>query len=149
MNMHLNPLIILKFGILLIVSLLFLMIFHFFIGFLGIKFYFGTIIALFITFICILFKFAMPVIIFSFLGMINVLEWHWSIAFIISIPSLFFITPSKFRTTFNSKTFRSGYNFRYYNRDFNSKDSTIKTNVTNNDIIDGDYKIIKDKNDKD
>ena len=114
----------------------------------GIQFYLGVVPAIIISLFCIYFKFILPLIIFSFLGIINVLDLHWAIAIILIIPSLLFLTPAKFKRTFNSNTFSSGYQFRNDNYNFKNKNETMRTNVKNSDVIDGEYKIISDKNDK-
>ena len=79
--------------------------------------------------------------------MIYVLEWHWFFAILLTLPGLIFVTPKKFMNTFNFKTFRQGYDFDQRNfLNFLFKKETVKTNVKNDDIIDGEYKILNDDN---
>ena len=141
-----NPLNILKVGIFLILLLFLLVIFHIVVGFMGIKYFYGSIVALLVTFFCIFFKFPLPLSFSAFFGMIYVLEWHWFFAILLTLPGLIFVTPKKFMNTFNFKTFRQGYDFDQRNFKFYSKKETVKTNVKNDDIIDGEYKILNDDN---
>ena len=139
---------IIKFGLLFIIISFLSILFNIIMGFIGIQFFYGTIVALLITIISIYFKVILPLYIGSFFGMIYVLEWHWLIGLLICLPGLLFITPNLFKKVFNINTLRSGNNFNFksnYNSNFKN---TMKTNVKNEDIIEGDYEVIKDEDKK-
>ena len=92
---------IIKFGLLFILISFLSILFNIIMGFIGIQFFYGTIVALLITIISIYFKVVLPLYIGSFFGMIYVLEWHWLIALLICLPGLLFITPNLFKKVFN------------------------------------------------
>jgi len=142
--MIINPLNLIKIGIFIIIGLFLLLLFHLIIGFLGIQYFFGTLLAILTTILCIYLKFPLPLSIGFFFGVIYVLEWHWIFAVFLTLPGLIFLTPSKFKSTFNIKTFRTGYNFNKNSFKNNNKNETFKTNLKNGDIIDGEYKVIND-----
>ena len=142
--MNINPLNILKVGIFLILILFLLIIFHVVVGFLGIQHFYGTLIALLVTLFCIFFKFPLPLSLAAFFGITYVLEWHWIIAIILTLPGLIFITPKKFKNTFNFNTLNKGYKFDQSGFNFYTKKETVKTNVKTDDIIDGEYKVLND-----
>ena len=146
--MNINPLNILKIGFFLILFLFSIVIFHIVVGFLGIQYFYGTLIALVITIFCIFFKFPLPLSLSTFFGIIYVLEWHWIFAILLSLPGLIFFSPKKFKNTFNFKTFKHGHNHHHSGFNFYTKNETVKTNVKNDDIIDGEYKVIKDDDKK-
>ena len=137
-----------KFGLLFIVISFLSILFNIIMGFIGIKFFYGTIVALLITVISIYFKVILPLYIGSFFGMIYVLEWHWLIALLICLPGLLFITPNLFKKVFNINILRSGNNFNFESNNRSNFNNTMKTNVKNEDIIEGDYEVIKDEEKK-
>ena len=139
---------ILKFGLLFILISFLSILFNIIMGFIGIQFFYGTIVALLITIISIYFKVILPLYIGSFFGMIYVFEWHWLIALLICLPGLFFITPNLFKKIFNINTLRSGNNFNFKSNNSSNFNNTMKTNVKNEDIIEGDYEVIKDEEKK-
>ena len=139
---------IIKFGLLFILISFISILFNIIMGFIGIQFFYGTIVALLITIISIYFKVILPLYVGSFFGMIYVFEWHWLIALLISLPGLLFITPKLFKKIFNINTLRSVNNFNFKNDNSSNFKSTMKTNVKNEDIIEGDYKVIKDEDKK-
>ena len=94
---------IIKFGLIFILLSFLSILFNIVMGFIGIQFFYGTIVALLITIISIYFKVILPLYIGSFFGMIHVLEWHWLIATLICLPGLLFITPNLFKKVFNIK----------------------------------------------
>ena len=141
--MFVNPSYILKIGIFIIILLFLLMLFHLIVGFLGVQHLFGTFIAILTTILCIFLKFPLPLSIGFFFGIIYVLEWHWIIAVFLTLPGLIFLTPNRFKSTFNTKTFTTGYNFN--KKSFQDKNETFNTNVKNADIIDGEYTVINDE----
>ena len=60
-----------------------------------------------------------------------------------------FLFPKKLNSTLNFNTFyesnESNRNYSNFNRD----NESVKTNVKNSEIIDGEYKVINDENEKD
>ena len=139
---------IIKFGLLFMFVSFLSILFNIIMGFIGIQFFYGTIVALLITIISIYFKVILPLYIGSFFGMIYVFEWHWLIALLICLPGLFFITPNLFKKIFNINTLRSGNNFNFKSNNSSNFNNTMKTNVKNEDIIEGDYEVIKDEEKK-
>ena len=139
---------IIKFGLLFMFLSFLSILFNIIMGFIGIQFFYGTIVALLITIISIYFKVILPLYIGSFFGMIYVFEWHWLIALLICLPGLFFITPNLFKKIFNINTLRSGNNFNFKSNNSSNFNNTMKTNVKNEDIIEGDYEVIKDEEKK-
>ena len=143
-----NLLNIIKFGLVFILLSILSLLFNIVMGFIGVQFFYGTVVAILITIISIYFKVVLPLYIGSFFGMIYVLEWHWSIALLICMPGLLFITPNLFKKVFNINTLKSGNNFNFKkNYSYNSK-NTMKTNVKNEDVIEGEYEVIKDDDKK-
>ena len=136
---------LIKFGLLFIIISFLSILFNIIMGFIGIQYFYGTIVALLITIISIYFKVILPLYIGSFFGMIYVLEWHWLIALLICLPGLLFITPNLFKKVFNINILRSGNKFNFNSSNFKN---TMKTNVKNEDIIEGDYEVIKDEDKK-
>ena len=137
-----------KFGLLFILISILSILFNIIMGFIGIQFFYGTIVALLITVISIYLKVILPLYIGSFFGMIYVLEWHWLIALLICLPGLLFITPNLFKKVFNINILRSGNNFNFESNNDSNFNNTMKTNVKNEDIIEGDYEVIKDEEKK-
>ena len=117
-------------------------------NFLGIQYYFGSIVAIILTIICIMFKFPLPLSFATFFGITNVLEWHWIIALIISSPGLLFLTPKRTKSTFKATFHNAGYFYNFSGKKSDNLKHTIKKHVRNNDIIDGDYKVLKEKQDE-
>ena len=139
---------IIKFGLIFILLSFLSILFNIVIGFIGIQFFYGTIIALLITIISIYFKVILPLYIGSFFGMISVLEWHWLIALLICLPGLLFITPNLLKKVFNINMLRPENNFNFKSNNNSNFNHTMKTNVKNEDIIEGDYEVIKDEDKK-
>ena len=139
---------IIKFGLIFILLSFLSVLFNIVMGFIGIQFFYGTIVALLISIISIYFKVILPLYIGSFFGMIYVLEWHWLIALILCLPGLLFITPNLFKKVFNVNTLKSGNNFNFKKNYSYNSNNTMKTNVKNEDVIDGEYKVIKDDDKK-
>ena len=139
---------IIKFGIIFILLSFLSILFNIVMGFIGIQFFYGTIVALLTTIISIYFKVILPLYIGSFFGMIYVLEWHWLIALLICLPGLLFITPNLFKKIFNINILKSGNNFNFKSNNGSNFNNTMKTNVKNEDIIEGDYEVIKDEDKK-
>ena len=139
---------IIKFGLLFILISFLSILFNIIMGFIGIQFFYGTIVAILITIISIYFKVILPLYIGSFFGMIYVLEWHWLISLLICLPGLLFITPNLFKKVFNINTLKSRTNFNFKSNNNSNFKNTMKTNVKNEDIIEGDYEVIKDEDKK-
>ena len=139
---------IIKFGLLFILVSFLSILFNIIMGFIGIQFFYGTIVAILITIISIYFKVVLPLYIGSFFGMIYVLEWHWLIALLICLPGLLLITPNLFKKVFNINILRSGNKFNFKSNNSSNFKTTMKTNVKNEDIIEGDYEVIKDEEKK-
>ena len=76
-------------------------------GFIGIEYHLGYWWAIAAVGASFLLRIMLPLTIGTFFGIINVLEWHWVIALLLTLPSLIFITPRKFKSTFNYKNFES------------------------------------------
>ena len=139
---------IIKFGVIFILLCFLSILFNVVMGFIGIQFFYGTIVALLITIISIYFKVILPLYIGSFFGMVYVLEWHLLIALFVCMPGLLFITPNLFKKVFNINILKPGNNFDFKNNyNYNSK-NTMKRNVKNEDVIEGDYEVIKDDDKK-
>ena len=139
---------IIKFGLIFILLSFLSILFNIVMGFIGIQFFYGTIVALLITIISLYFKVIIPLYIGSFFGMIYVLEWHWLIALLVCMPGLLFITPNLFKKVFNINILKSGNSFNFKkNYNYNTKNN-MKANIKNEDIIDGEYEIIKDDDKK-
>ena len=139
---------VVKFGLIFILLSFLSILFNIVMGFVGIQFFYGTIIAILITIISIYFKVILPLYIGSFFGMVYVLEWNWLIALLICIPGLLFITPNLFKKVFNINTLRSGNKFNFKSHNHSNFNNTMKTNVKNEDIIEGKYEVIKDDDKK-
>ena len=139
---------IIKFGLIFILLSFLSILFNIVMGFIGIQFFYGTIVALLITIISLYFKVIIPLYIGSFFGMIYDLEWHWLIALLVCMPGLLFITPNLFKKVFNINILKSGNSFNFKkNYNYNTKNN-MKANIKNEDIIDGEYEIIKDDDKK-
>ena len=64
------------------------------IGFMGIEFYIGTIGAVIVVALCFMFRFSLPLTIGTFLGALEVLNWPWYYALLITAPGLLLIIPA-------------------------------------------------------
>ncbi len=155
--MKINPKNLLKAGIFFIFLLIVIIIFHVVVGFLGINYLlknsgfqdFSVLLSIFLSLLCVYFKIFLPLSIGTFFGIVYVLDWHWTLAILITMPGLFFLFPKKLNSTFNFNTFyRSNESNRNYSN-FNRDNESVKTNVKNSEIIDGEYKVINDENEKD
>ena len=138
---------IIKIGLIAVILLISLIFFHIIVGFLGLQYYFGSIMGIFLIIMCFLLKFFIPISIATFFGALNVIEWHWIPSLLISLPGIIFLKPSfltKNVQFYSSNKSKKNYSNKNYER-------TFKTNVKNTEIIDGEYKVINDKkeNDKD
>ena len=139
---------IIKFGLIFILLSFLSILFNIVMGFIGIQFFYGTIVALLITTISIYFKVILPLYVGSFFGMIYVIEWHWLIALLVCMPGLFFITPNLFKKVFNVNMLKPVNNFNFKKNYSYNSNKTMKTNVKNEDVIEGKYEVIKDDDKK-
>ncbi len=153
--MKINPINLLKAGILFIFLFFILAIFHLVIGFIGINYLienmgfkdFSILLSIFTTIICLYFRVFLPLTIGTFFGIIYVFEWHWIFAILLTLPGIIFLIP-KFKTKFNFKNFNNSYNNEKNHYNFNEEKESVKTNFKNSEIIDGEYKVINDENEK-
>ena len=150
---------ILKYGLITISLILSLFCFYVVLGFLGIQeltkpYPYGTFFTWVIIFFGIFYRFTFLVLTIGvFFGIVNVLEWHWIIALLFTLPSFVFIFPKQilnFKIKSKSKSKNTSSNKYSENSNGNSKKAEPKfsTNSKNDDIIEGDYKIINENKDK-
>ena len=139
---------ILKYGLLTISLIISLFCFYVVIGFLGIQdfmepYRYGTFLAWITIFLSVFFRFTFLLLTTGvFLGVINVLEWHWIFAILFTLPSFLFIFPKQF-LNFKIKK-RANENYRtIYPKQAESK---FEKKSGNDDIIEGDFEVIKEKN---
>jgi hypothetical protein len=139
---------ILKYGLLTIGLIISLFCFYVIIGFLGIQdfmepYRYGTFLAWITIFLSVFFRFTFLLLTTGvFLGVINVLEWHWIFAILFTLPSFLFVFPKQF-LNFKIKK-RSNENYRTsYPKQTESK---FQKKSKNDDIIEGDFEVIKEKN---
>jgi len=64
------------------------------IGFMGIEFYIGTIGAVIVVALCFMFRFSLPLTIGTFFGALEVLNWPWYYALLITAPGLLLMIPA-------------------------------------------------------
>ena len=148
---------ILKYGLITISLILSLFCFYVVIGFLGIQelmkpYPYGTFLAWVIIFLGIFYRFTFLLLTIGvFFGIVNVLEWHWIIALLFTLPSFVFIFPKQILNfKIKSKSKNTSSNKYSENSNGNSKkaESEFRTNSKNDDVIEGDYKIIDDNKNK-
>ena len=150
---------ILKYGLITISLILSLFCFYVVIGFLGIQelmkpYPYGTFLAWVIILLGIFYRFTFLLLTIGvFFGIINILEWHWIIALLFTLPSFVFIFPKQilnFKIKSKSKSKSTSSNKYSENSNGFSKkaEPTYSNNSKNDDIIEGDYKIINENKDK-
>ena len=150
---------ILKYGLITISLILSLFCFYVVVGFLGIQeltkpYPYGTFFTWVIIFFGIFYRFTFLLLTIGvFFGIVNVLEWHWIIALLFTLPSFVFIFPKQilnFKIKSKSKSKSTSSNKYSENSNSFSKkaESTYSNNSKNDDIIEGDYKIINENKDK-
>jgi len=148
---------ILKYGLITISLILSLFCFYVVIGFLGIQelmkpYPYGTFLAWVIILLGIFYRFTFLLLTIGvFFGIINILEWHWIIALLFTLPSFIFIFPKqilnfKMKSKANS-TFSKTYSEKSNDRS-KKEEPKFRKNSQNNDVIEGDYKIINDNKNK-
>ena len=87
-----------------------------------------------------------------FFGIINVLEWHLIFAVLFTLPSLLFIFPKqilnfKLKSNSKSKPQNDSVN-EFANQNLKQSMNRFNTKRQTSDVIDGEYKIIKDNENK-
>ena len=63
-------------------------------AYVGFDYYVGVFFAALIMAVCMFLRFTLPITVASFLGAMNVWEWHWFWALLFAAPGLVFIIPS-------------------------------------------------------
>ena len=148
---------ILKYGLITISLILSLLCFYVVVGFLGIQeltkpYPYGTFFTWVIIFFGIFYRFTFLLLTIGvFFGIVNVLEWHWIIALLFTLPSFVFIFPKQI-LNFKIKSKSKNNSSNKYSENSNSyskkAEPTYSNNSNNDDIIEGDYKIINENKDK-
>ena len=139
---------ILKYGLLTISLMISLFCFYVVIGFLGIQdfmepYRYGTFLAWITIFLSVFFRFTFLLLTTGvFLGVINVLEWHWIFAILFTLPSFLFVFPKQFLNFKIKKRANENYRTSYPKQ----AESKFKKKSGNDDIIEGDFEVIKEKN---
>ena len=148
---------ILKYGLITISLILSLFCFYVVIGFLGIQeltkpYPYGTFFTWVIIFFAIFYRFTFLLLTIGvFFGIVNVLEWHWIIALLFTLPSFVFIFPKQilnFKIKSKSKNTSSNKYSENSNGYSKKAEPTFNNNSKNDDIIEGDYKIINENKNK-
>ena len=149
---------LLKFGLITIGLIGSLFCFYVIVGFLGIEYLmqpykYGTFFAWAIIIFSIFYRFTFLLLTIGvFFGIINVLEWHIIFAIIFTLPSLLFIFPKqilnfKIKTKKQNNKSNKNYNEEII-QPFNKTVNKFNNKSTSNEIIDADYEIIKDEENK-
>ena len=149
---------ILKFGLITLGIIISLFCFYVIVGFLGIQYLmepyqYGTFFAWVIILFSVFYRFTFLLLTIGvFFGIINVLEWHLIFAVLFTLPSLLFIFPKQilnFKMNSNSKTKSQNDSVNEFANQ-NSKQSMnrFKTKSQTSEVIDGEYEIIKDNENK-
>ena len=149
---------LLKFGLITIGIIISLFCFYVVVGFLGIQFLmepyqYGTFFAWVIILFSVFYRFTFLLLTIGvFFGIINVLEWHLIFAVLFTLPSLLFIFPKQilnFKMNANSKTKPQKDNVnKFVNKNSQQGMNRFKTKSQTSEVIDGEYEIIKDSENK-
>ena len=149
---------ILKFGLITLGIIISLFCFYIVVGFLGIQFLmepyqYGTFFAWVIILFSVFYRFTFLLLTIGvFFGIINVLEWHLIFAVLFTLPSLLFIFPKQilnFKMNSNSKTNpQSDSVNEFANQNSKQSMNRFKTKSQTSEVIDGEYEIIKDNENK-
>ena len=149
---------LLKFGLITIGLIVSLFCFYVIVGFLGIEYLmqpykYGTFFAWAIILFSIFYRFTFLLLTIGvFFGIINVLEWHMIFAIIFTLPSLLFIFPKQilnFKIKTKKQNSQTNKNYtEERTQPFNKTQNRFNNKSTNNEIIDVDYEIIKDEENK-
>ena len=149
---------LLKFGLITIGIIISLFCFYVIVGFLGIQYLmepyqYGTFFAWVVIFFSVFYRFTFLLLTIGvFFGIINVLEWHLIFAVLFTLPSLLFIFPKqvlnfKMKSDRKTKPQKDSVNEFAIKNSINSK-SRFKAKSQTNEVIDGEYEIIKDNENK-
>ena len=149
---------LLKFGLITIGIIISLFCFYVIVGFLGIQYLmepyqYGTFFAWVIILFSVFYRFTFLLLTIGvFFGIINVLEWHLFFAVLFTLPSLLFIFPKQilnFKMNSNSKTNpQSDSVNEFANQNSKQSMNRFKTKSQTSEVIDGEYEIIKDSENK-
>ena len=149
---------LLKFGLITIGIIISLFCFYVVVGFLGIQFLmepyqYGTFFAWVIILFSIFYRFTFLLLTIGvFFGIINVLEWHLIFAVLFTVPSLLFIFPKQilnFKIKSKNKTKPQKNNINeFVNINSQQNMNRFKTKSQTSEVIDGEYEIIKDSENK-
>lgn len=149
---------LLKFGLITIGIIISLFCFYVVVGFLGIQFLmepyqYGTFFAWVIILFSIFYRFTFLLLTIGvFFGIINVLEWHLIFAILFTLPSLLFIFPKQilnFKIKSKNKTKPQKNNINeFVNTNSQQNMNRFKTKSQTSEVIDGEYEIIKDRENK-
>ena len=150
---------LLKYGLITIGIILSLFCFYVIVGFLGIQYLmlpyqYGTLFAWVIILFSIFYRFTFLLLTIGvFFGIVNVLEWHLIVAILFTFPSLLFIFPKQilnFKMKFKKTDKQENNNFNQSsNTNIKQTMNRFKTKSQTNEIIDGDYEIINEKENND
>ena len=149
---------LLKFGLITLGIIISLFCFYVVVGFLGIQFLmepyqYGTFFAWVIILFSIFYRFTFLLLTIGvFFGIINVLEWHLIFAILFTLPSLLFIFPKQilnFKIKSKNKTKPQKNNINeFVNTNSQQNMNRFKTKSQTSEVIDGEYEIIKDNENK-
>ena len=149
---------LLKFGLITIGLIVFLFCFYIIVGFLGIEYLmqpykYGTFFSWIIILFSIFYRFSFLLLTIGvFFGIINVLEWHIIFAILFTLPSLVFIFPKQILSFKMKSQQKSNKTYQNYNEETiqpsNKNINRFRQKSQNNDIIDADYEVIKDDENK-
>ena len=150
---------ILKYGLITVGLIIALFCFYVIVGFLGIQnlmepYQYGTFFAWLVILFSVFYRFTFLLLTIGvFFGIINVLDWHIIFAILFILPSFLFIFPKqvlnfKIRPKPNNHTKKTEYS-EYINTSNQQNNNRFKTKTQTNEIIDGDYKIVRDNENKD
>jgi len=111
---------------------------------------YGTFFAWIIIIFSIFYRFTFLLLTIGvFFGIINVLEWHMIFAVLFTLPSLLFIFPKQILNFKMKSKYKSNRPFSSNNEEIiqpsNKNMNRFKNRSRNNDVIDADYEVIKDK----
>ena len=149
---------LLKFGLITLGIIASLFCFYVIVGFLGIQFLmepyqYGTFFAWVIILFSVFYRFTFLLLTIGvFFGIINVLEWHLIFAVLFTLPSLLFIFPKqilnfKMKSKNKAKTQKNNIN-DFVNTNSQQSMNRFKTKSQTSEVIDGEYEIIKDSENK-
>ena len=149
---------LLKFGLITLGTIISLFCFYVVVGFLGIQFLmepyqYGTFFAWVIILFSVFYRFTFLLLTIGvFFGIINVLEWHLIFAVLFTLPSLLFIFPKQilnFKMKSKNKTKAQKDNINdFANTNSQQSMNRFKTKSQTSEVIDGEYEIIKDSENK-